>query len=148
LIIARAEAPLAFFCADTLGAPIDVAASFRDVGFDFIFNSFAWWDWQSPWFLEQHDLLRGIAPTIGFPLPSVHELQTARPDGGNGADPVFIEARYRHRYALAAGCSSGLMMPTGYEFGGLAGVAAQSALRSSNEPLLDLSDFITEFNGA
>ncbi len=125
---ARSEAPHALFCADTLGAPIEAALDLAGAGFDFVFNSVAWWDGHSPWFLPQHDRLRRVAPTIGFPLPLDGE-----PPGG--ADIARIAARYRHRYAIAASCSSGLIVPMDYEQGGPA--------RS-----FDLTDFITEFNAA
>ena len=134
----RAEAPRAFFSADTLGAPIDAAIRLRGVGFDFIFNSVAWWDWHSAWFIEQHDMQRRIAPTIGFPLPPHGEAVRWATVGRN--EPAEIAARYRQLYALAAFCSSGLIVPMGYEAGWAPGAPA--------EPLFDLADFITAFNAA
>ncbi|MBV8652898.1 MAG: DUF3416 domain-containing protein, partial [Alphaproteobacteria bacterium] len=123
----RKEAPLACFCADTLGAPIEATLALGGVGFDFVFNSVAWWDGHSAWFLEQQEKLRRVAPTIGFPVPLDGETVVT--------DPVRDAARSRHRYALAAACSSGLIMPMGFEHGG-------------RVRRFDISDFISEFNAA
>ena len=31
------------------------------------FSSVAWWDGRAPWFVEEHELLRGIGAVIGSP---------------------------------------------------------------------------------
>ena len=73
-------------------------------GFDFVLNSFAWWDWRSPWFPEQHEMLRRFAPSIGFPdLPFGAPL-AARLGTAGTSDPALIAAHYRQSYALVACC--------------------------------------------
>ncbi|HZS82887.1 MAG TPA: maltotransferase domain-containing protein [Stellaceae bacterium] len=114
---ARAQSPDALFCADTLGAPLDAAERLAGAGFDFLFDSLAWWDFRSPWLLEQHEALRRIAPTIGFPESHDTARLAGRLAAAGIGDARLIEAEYRQRYALAATFSSGLLMPIGYEWG-------------------------------
>ena len=85
-------------------------------GFDYLFNSLKWWDFESPWLLDQYEKYRHIAPSIAFPESHdterlVTELLAA------GFPESQIEARYRQAYALAAAFSTGVMMPMGFEYG-------------------------------
>ena len=38
-----------------------------EAGCDYLFNSLKWWDFESPWLLEQYEKFRHIAPSIAFP---------------------------------------------------------------------------------
>jgi starch synthase (maltosyl-transferring) len=137
---ARAQSPPVVFCADTLGAPFEATMQLRGAGFDFVLNSFAWWDGRSPWFLEQHELLRRVAPAIGFPdLPFGAPL-AARLAAAGATDPAHLAAAYRQRYALAACCSAGVMMPKGFEWG------READGHDPNGRLFDLADFLAAFN--
>src|SRR5690606_40005614 len=62
-IIAEAKAidPECKFFAETLGCTPEQALALRPAGFDFLFNSAKWWDFRSPWLLEQYELYRQIA---------------------------------------------------------------------------------------
>ncbi len=55
------------FCAENLGAPKEAVLALAGAGFDYLFNSVKWWDFESPWLLEQYEEFRRIAPSIGFP---------------------------------------------------------------------------------
>ena len=55
------------FCAETVGAPKEAVLALADAGFDYLFNSVKWWDFESPWLLDQYEAFRHIAPSIGFP---------------------------------------------------------------------------------
>src|SRR5947207_904006 len=59
--------PDGVFCAETLGASEEEVLALADAGFDYLFNSVKWWDFESPWALDQYELYRHIAPSIGFP---------------------------------------------------------------------------------
>ncbi|MFN2505039.1 MAG: alpha-amylase family glycosyl hydrolase [Acidimicrobiales bacterium] len=105
----KAKRPEVLFVAETLGCSPEQTRSTAAAGFDWIFNSSKWWDFQSPWLMEQYQLMRDIAPSIGFPEShDTHRL--AREVGGN------VEA-LKQRYLFSALFSAGCMMPIGYEFG-------------------------------
>ena len=143
---ARAASPNVIFCAETLGAPKDTVFALADAGFDYFFNSIKWWDFESPWLLEQYEAFRHIAPSIGFPESHdtkrlVSELLAA------GIPESSIEPHYRQAYAVAAAYSTGVMMPMGFEYGWAR--ALDVVTSRDDEPerkRFDLGGFITEVN--
>ena len=78
-------------------------------GFDFLYNSSKWWDFQEDWCLEQYNDFRRIAPSISF--PESHDTERLAAESG-GAPEVA-----RQRYLFAAYFSTGVMIPMGYEYG-------------------------------
>jgi starch synthase (maltosyl-transferring) len=114
---ARATAADCVFCAETLGARLEEVARLQGAGFDYLFNSAKWWDFESPWLLEQYDLFRRIAPSIAFPESHDTERLAAELAGSGVVDAQAIAARHRQAYAFAACFATGVMMPMGYEFG-------------------------------
>lgn len=59
--------PDVLFFAETLGCREDEIEALRAARFDYLFNSAKWWDFKSPWLLEQYNRFRDIAPSIAFP---------------------------------------------------------------------------------
>ena len=57
----------AVFLAAALGCPFEQVKALQGCGFDLIFESSRWWDFHAPWYLEQQEALRRIAPTVAFP---------------------------------------------------------------------------------
>ncbi|GLS43658.1 maltotransferase domain-containing protein [Methylobacterium brachythecii] len=110
---AKKREPDTLFAAETLGCTFEEAQSTAGAGFDYLFNSFAWWDLKAPWALEQYDRLRVIAPSIAF--PENHDMQ--RLAAGIPGDAGAIAAKLKTRYALSAFFSAGVLMPIGYEWG-------------------------------
>ncbi|MBK7768653.1 MAG: alpha-amylase [Sulfuritalea sp.] len=107
----------ATFFAETLGCRLDQVTALRSAGFDYMFNSARWWDFRSPWLLEQYNSFRHIAPSIAF--PESHDTERVATDlqrGGLG-DPALIERAYKMRYLFAAVFSTGVMIPVGFEYG-------------------------------
>ncbi len=103
----------AIFVADTLGRPWEEVLTLAGAGFDYLINSAAWWDLREGWFLQQHQELSRLVPTLASPEPLhgtrlAHRLTFAGPDQRH--------AIYRGRYLLAAMASSGIICPMGYEF--------------------------------
>ncbi len=103
----------AIFVADTLGRPWEEVLTLASAGFDYLINSAAWWDLREGWFLQQHQELSRLVPTLASPEPLdgmrlAHRLTFASPDERH--------AIYRGRYLLAAMASSGIICPMGYEF--------------------------------
>src|SRR5207302_376767 len=83
---------------------------------DYLYNSVKWWDFESPWLLEQYEAFRHIAPSIGF--PESHDTKRLAADLlAAGVPEAAIEPHYRQAYAFAASYSTGVMMPMGFEFG-------------------------------
>jgi len=98
-----------FFLAETLGCtPVQIEA-LSSCGFDYIFNSSKWWNFNDPWCLEQYDLTRHIAPSISF--PETHDTVRLM-DEVNENRTIFIQ-----RLFFAALFSKGFMIPAGFEYG-------------------------------
>lgn len=110
---AKGRDPACLFAAETLGCTFEEARATAGAGFDYLFNSFAWWDLKKPWALEQYERLRVLAPSIAF--PENHDM--TRLAAGIGGGPEAVAAHLRTRYALAAFFSAGVLMPIGYEWG-------------------------------
>jgi starch synthase (maltosyl-transferring) len=105
----KARYPDVLFFAETLGCTTDQTRKTAGSGFDYIFNSAKWWDFHSPWLMEQYDLTRDIAPSVSFP-ESHDTVRLAEEFKGN------ING-LKQRYLFTALFSSGIMMPAGFEFG-------------------------------
>src|SRR5262249_48962528 len=98
---AKAASSDIVFCAETLGAPKGAVLALSDAGFDYLFNSVKWWDFKSPWLLEQYEAFRHIAPSIGFPESHDTERLVTELLAAGIAEPL-IEPHYRQAYAFAA----------------------------------------------
>jgi len=107
----------AAFFAETLGCRVEQVTALRSAGFDYLFNSARWWDFRSPWLLEQYNSFRHIAPSIAFPESHDTERVAAELEHGGIVDPVLIDRAYRLRYLFAAVFSTGVMIPVGFEYG-------------------------------
>lgn len=105
----RREHPEVVFVAETLGCSPEQTRETASAGFDYIFNSSKWWDFSSPWLLEQYELTQRIAPSIGF--PESHDTERLYSESGHNTDAL------KQRYLFAALFSAGVMMPVGYEYG-------------------------------
>lgn len=136
----RAEFPEAVFAAETLGCKTEEIAALHDAGFDLLFNSAKWWDFQAPWLLEQYDLLRSIAPSVAFPESHDTERLAAEGEGD-------VEARLKQRALFSAFFSAGWMMPIGYEWGYRGKLDVVTTRPEDREDTgIDISDFIGRVN--
>jgi starch synthase (maltosyl-transferring) len=143
---ARAASPEVIFCAETVGAPMDAVLGLGEAGFDYLFNSVKWWNFESPWLLEQYEAFRHIAPSIGF--PESHDTDRLAAELlAAGVSETEIEPRYRQAYAFAAAYSTGVLMPMGFEYGWSRHLDPVEFRDAEPEPnRFDLSDFIAEIN--
>ena len=108
-------------------------------GFDFLYNSSKWWDFQEPWCLEQYNTFRHLAPSVSF--PESHDTERLAAESG-GAPEVA-----RQRYLFAAYFSTGLMMPIGYEYGFKKRLnVVQTRPQDWETPTYDLTPFIKGVN--
>ncbi len=141
---AREVDPQIVFAAENLGAPVEAVLALNGAGFDFLFNSSKWWDFSSPWLLEQYERFRHIAPSIAFPESHDTPRLAAERDGASDAE---LEAEYRFRYLFAAFFSTGVMIPIGYEFGfDRAFDVVMTRPDHWQQPRFDISAFIAEVN--
>ncbi len=131
--------PNIMFFAETLGCTPDQTRKTARSGFDYVFNSSKWWDFSSPWLLEQYNLIRETTRSISFPESHdterlFHEMQ------GN------LEAM-KQRYLFSALFSAGVMMPMGFEFGFKKQMhVVKTRPEDWEEPAIDLRDFIRDVN--
>ena len=63
----RAAFPDRRFLAWTPGLTPDQVMALRGAGFDGVFSSLPWWDFQSAWLAEEHARLGAVAPVIAMP---------------------------------------------------------------------------------
>jgi starch synthase (maltosyl-transferring) len=143
---AKAVDPDIVFLAENLGASQEVVLGLADAGFDYLFNSLKWWDFESSWLLDQYELYRHIAPSIAFPESHDTERLAAELLAAGFAEGE-IAPRYRQAYAFAAAFSTGVMLPMGFEFGWSRRLRVVGDMAGEPEPKrFDLSDFIAGVN--
>lgn len=144
---ARSRRHDARFFAETLGCRLEQISALRSAGFDYLFNSAKWWDFRSPWLLEQYNAFRGIAPSIAFPESHDTERVATDLEREGLRDPAVIERACRMRYTFAAVFSTGVMIPVGFEYGfrGRLNVV-HTRPEHWEQPLFDISDPIAAVN--
>jgi starch synthase (maltosyl-transferring) len=131
--------PQAQFFAETLGCRLEECSQLSSSGFDFLYNSSKWWDFQEPWCLEQYNTFRHLAPSVSFPESHDTERLAA---ASHGAPEVA-----RQRYLFAAYFSTGVMLPLGYEYGFKKRLnVVQTRPQDWETPTYDLTPFITGVN--
>ncbi len=135
----RSRCPDCVFVAETLGCTPEQTRATASAGFDAIFNSSKWWDFESPWLLEQYELTRKVAPSISF--PESHD--TERLFSESGGNPNAMQ----RQYLFAALFSTSVMIPIGFEYGFQHRLDVVNTRPEHWEtPKLDLTDFITRIN--
>ncbi|MBI5388217.1 MAG: alpha-amylase [Verrucomicrobia bacterium] len=101
--------PGVVFLAETLGcAPMETARTAK-AGFEYIFNSSKWWDFHSPWLIEQYNLTREAAKSVSF--PESHDTPRLAEELNGHVDAL------KRQYFFSALFSAGVMIPIGFEFG-------------------------------
>jgi starch synthase (maltosyl-transferring) len=105
----KSKHPEVVFLAETLGcSPLETAQTAK-AGFEYIFNSSKWWDFSSPWLLEQYDLTREQSRSVSF--PESHDTPRL-------AEEVYGNVNaLKRNYLFSALYSAGVMIPIGFEFG-------------------------------
>jgi len=135
----KRENPNAVFAAETLGCTADQTKATAQAGFEYVFNSSKWWDFGSPWLLEQYHLVRETAPSISF--PESHDTQRLFEEFHSNVDAL------KQHYIFAALFSSGVMMPIGYEYGFRKALhVVESRPEDWENNGVDICDFIRDVN--
>ena len=101
--------PKVVFLAETLGCSPQETVQTAKAGFDYIFNSSKWWDFSSPWLLEQYTLTREETSSVSF--PESHDTPRAAEELCGDMEAV------KRQYLFSALFSAGIMIPVGFEFG-------------------------------
>jgi starch synthase (maltosyl-transferring) len=99
------------FLAWTPGVDRSALPRLEGLGFGRTCSSLAWWDGRAPWYVDEYDLLRRIAPPMASPEPSFFDRRAARIPPGSD-----LTAAYRFALQLAASVGSGLFVPMGFEY--------------------------------
>ena len=101
--------PDAIFLGETLGCSAKQVVDIAQAGFDFISNSFKWWDLKDQWFLEQNQAYSKHAPSMSF--PENHDTIRC-------ADEFLGDSRQALlRYELGAYICSSISTTVGFEYG-------------------------------
>ena len=131
--------PQVVFLAETLGcSPMETAQTAK-AGFEYIFNSAKWWDFGSPWLIEQYNLTRSVAKSVSF--PESHDTPRLAEELGGDLDAV------KRQYLFNALFSAGTMMPIGFEFGFRKRMhVVETRLTDWETTGVDLSSFIKAVN--
>ena len=127
------------FVAETLGCTADQTKATAQAGFDFVFNSSKWWNFNDWWLMAQYDLIRETVPSIGF--PESHDTpRLAAELNGNVAG-------LKQRYLFAALFSAGVLLPIGFEFGSRKGLHVVNTTPADWEKTdVDLCAYIQQVN--
>lgn len=135
----KQDHPDVLFLAETLGCRPHETIRTAESGMDYVFNSSKWWDFSSPWLMEQYDLTRQVVPSISF--PESHDTERLfQESGGN-------ENAMKQRYAFAALFSAGVMMPMGFEYGFRKKLhVVHTRPADWEDPAIDLTQFIAHMN--
>lgn len=135
----RKQHPDVVFLAETLGCSPEQTRETASAGFDAIFNSSKWWDFDSDWLLDQYALTREAVPSISF--PESHDTERLFSESGGNAHTM------RQRLLFAALFSAGFMMPIGFEYGFRRRLdVVQTQPEHWEAPNTDLSELITHLN--
>ena len=136
----RRDNPKVIFMAETLGCTPDQTRQTAAAGFNYVFNSSKWWDFNGAWLMEQYDLIREGTPSISFPESHDTPRLAAETNGNVNA--------LKQRYLFAALFSAGVLMPMGYEFGFRKPMHVVNSRPTDWEQNtgVDLSDFIRKVN--
>jgi len=120
-----------------------------DAGFDAVFSSSRWWDYQSAWLVDERAALVRVASPISFPEePFGTRLLSDLPDT---SDTALVERAYQRALYAAAAIGTGILVPMGFEYGvGLPmsyqyGVAAEYD-RAQSQARFDLSKDVARAN--
>ncbi len=129
--------PQAVFFAETLGCELTDIVRLAKSGFDYTFNSSKWWDFESPWCLEQYRENASFARSVSF--PETHDTERL-------ATRCSLNT-LKMRCLFSALFSSGFLLPIGFEYGFQKPLHVVNTLPSDWEtPQFDLSDFIAKVN--
>ncbi|PKL42032.1 MAG: alpha-amylase [Candidatus Riflebacteria bacterium HGW-Riflebacteria-1] len=105
----RTQKPGCLFLAESLGCDFKQVQILAGMGFDYLFNSIKYWDFNEPWAMEQYEKLSTISQSIAF--PESHDTPRLFEQLKDDLPAV------KRQMLFSALFSSGYMIPTGFEYG-------------------------------
>lgn len=135
----RSLFPEVLFFAETLGCTTAQTKNTAGAGFNYIFNSSKWWDFHSPWLMEQYNLTREIVPSVSF--PESHDTRRLGEEFHGNTNGL------KQRYLFSALFSAGVLVPIGFEYGFRKRFhVVKTRTADWEETDIDLTSFITKVN--
>lgn len=96
------------FLAESLGCDFKQVQELAGLGFDYLFNSLKYWDFNEPWAMEQYNKTSPLCPSIAF--PESHDTPRLMCERNGDLDAV-------KRQILFSGLfSAGYMITMGFEY--------------------------------
>ncbi|KMQ50247.1 Alpha-amylase [Chitinispirillum alkaliphilum] len=136
---AKKRKPDTEFLAETLGCTLDQTQALNNCGFDYLFNSSKWWNFEGSWCIDQHCQFRHIAPSVSF--PESHDTVRLALE-----QPSTLNMQ-KNRFLLATIFSKGILMPSGYEYGNRKNLnVVNSVPEDLNDKQWDLQKWIKDIN--
>lgn len=105
----KADYPETLFLGETLGCTVDELEDVASVGFDYIMNSFKWWDLKQDWFLKDYNKWADKYLSISF-VENHDTERFAKEYNGDKDLAIFY-------YSLASLFSCGVKLTLGFEYG-------------------------------
>ncbi|MGO9019795.1 MAG: twitch domain-containing radical SAM protein [Syntrophobacteraceae bacterium] len=131
--------PHTVFVAETLGCTPAQTRQTAQAGFDYVFNSSKWWDYESPWLLQQYQITREVTNSISF--PEDHDTDRLFRETQSNVNAV------KQRCLFSSFFSAGYLIPIGFEFGFRKRMhVAKTRPDDWEEPNVDLRNFISAIN--
>jgi starch synthase (maltosyl-transferring) len=112
ILATRATKPKTTFLAWTPGSSFEDRKALAGTGFDGSFSSFAWWNLDERWIMDEYQVQRELGYQVTFPeAPFARRM-------AHGTDSAEVLQRKAIRaLKLASTFASGLMVPMGFEYG-------------------------------
>jgi starch synthase (maltosyl-transferring) len=127
------------FLAETLGCRLEEIDNLQGCGFDYLYNSSKYWDFDKPWCVEQHERNKRVAPSISF--PESHDTERLAKEF-----PGSLHVQ-KSRFLFGALFSEGLLMTMGYEYGAKNRMdVVRGTLKDVEPPQWDLTKWISAVN--
>jgi starch synthase (maltosyl-transferring) len=136
---AKRRDPATIFLAETLGCTPEQVIALQGAGFDYLYNSSKYWEFDKSWCLDQHDHNKIVAPSISF--PESHDTPRLAAEF-----PGTLQVQ-KSRYFLSAIFSEGLLMTMGYEYGAKIKMdVVRGSKKDAEQPQWDLTKWIAAIN--
>lgn len=137
--IAKKIKPDVIFIAESLGCTADKIHSLSQSGFDFLFNSAKWWDFEENWFIDQYNMVDDSCYMISF--PESHDTLRIAKEYDNNINKI------KRLVAFTGLISPTWMIITGTEFCWKEKPDVCRTLPKNIEDInIDLEEFITDIN--
>lgn len=112
IVSTRRTAPETTFLAWTPGSAFEDRKALQGTGFDGSFSSFAWWNLEERWIMDEYQIQRQIGYQITFPEAPFGKRMAHGTDGCE-----VLQRKATRALKLASTFASGLMIPMGFEYG-------------------------------